>query len=62
MEYKEIRKNQKVKVNTAKPQNGVVVSKEIIEIGGSKVERVYIDTDRGGRLLCAPSVLSRRED
>jgi hypothetical protein len=61
MTYDEVEVGQTVRIMTPTPkhrQNGVVIDKQIVNIGGGEVERVYINTENGGRRVCAPSVLS----
>lgn len=60
MTYEEIEKGMEVRIVVPTPKfcvNGTIKDKGISTVGGREVERVYVDTARGGRRICAPSVL-----
>jgi len=60
--YEEIEPGQRVRIVVPMQKFrvlGTVKAKEIVKTGGHDVERVYVDDDRGGRRLCAPSVLTK---
>jgi hypothetical protein len=60
MTYEEIEVGQKVFINV-KPKkyqgNGVVAGKEVQTVKGRPIENIYVDDERRGRRVCAPSVL-----
>jgi hypothetical protein len=64
MRYADVTAGQRVQITgvirprpTRGGDRGTVVGKEIVEIRGNPVERVWIDTDNGGRRISVPDVL-----
>lgn len=62
MVYSEVEEGQRVQIASGRPVKGTVHAKEIVTLGVEPhrftTERVYVNTDRGGRSLCHPSVLT----
>ena len=64
MTYDEIEEGMEVQILPNHPnrkfrRQGTVKAKEIQTVAGKRKEVIYVDTDQGGRRLCAPSVLER---
>jgi 5S rRNA maturation endonuclease (ribonuclease M5) len=60
MLYDEIKEGMAVRIVVPTPRNcghGVVKAKEIQTVAGKRKEVIFVDDDRRGRRLCAPSVL-----